>query len=180
MKRASTVFALLFALAALLPADEWYSIDGFYLRTDGTIWIDAPTGGESTVVEFLLDDDLTPSARGYLIGAEPGTEGSIDGRIDGRAGALVQLIRAVESQTGGEQEIRSIAVRPGPATGGGSSLITVKTTRSSWFAARIHLGETPGGVYSYLLIFSLVPEEDPTIVERLLRSLTVEITGAAG
>jgi len=172
MKRWALVVVLCLTLAPALLSNEWYSIDGFFLITGESIVIDAPSGSDSEIVEFLFDHDPTPGVRGVLVESETGS-GTY-------TSALQSVIALVHHATFGQDEIEQIKVQQWPLLGDGVRLITVATEREHWLAAALSLGFTPGGVYSHLALVALQPADPDALLERLLNSLRVELANAAG
>jgi hypothetical protein len=172
MKRFSLVVFLYLCISSALVADEWYSIDGFFLITGESISIDTPSRAESEGIEFRFDDDLVPGVRGVLVEADNGTATYTN--------ALHTVIRLVHGATLGQGEISQMKARQWQLPGKDARLFTVTTEGDDWLAAAIRLGVTPGGEYSHLALIALQPNDPDRLLERLLNSLEVELADAAG
>lgn len=172
MRTRLAVIGLLALVTTVASADEWYSIDGFFLRTGEEIWIDAPIGGESHVIEFLFGAGLRPAVRGYLVGPDEG--------LSGVTQVARTALAAVDRMTSSAESIVSYKETPDPKVRPGSWRITIETSANTWHAARVALESTPGGLYSELLLISMTPDHPPHALRRLLEEIEIDIADAAG
>jgi hypothetical protein len=178
MKRITFV-ALLMLVALLSFTDEWYSIDGFYLLTPDGIRIEEAPGTGGRRIDFFFPGESAPGARGLLVQATD--------RLAPTDAALVGLFELLRGATPPEgNSIVGMRNTPGPQRGGGETRIvmlgigTVEDTEL-WPGWVVELGQTPGGLYTHLVVLPYAPgQEGENYLEALLESLEVEIAEAAG
>lgn len=178
MKRLLFLFLILMAASSAL-ADEWYSIDGFYLRTPDGIRIEEAAGTGGQRIDFYFPGESNPGARGLLV------QGS--DVLAPQDAALVGLFRLLRGATPPEgSSIVGLRNTPGPQRGSTETRIvmlgigTVEETEL-WPAWVVALGKTPGGRYTHLVVLPYAPAEDgENYLEALLETLEVEMAEAAG
>ena len=178
MKRLILIVQLMF-VALFTVADEWYSIDGFYLLTPDGIRVEEAPGTGGRRIDFFFPGESAPGARGLLVQATD--------RLAPQDAALVGLFELLRGSAPPEgNSIVGMRNTPGPERGEAETRIvmlgvgTVEDTEL-WPAWVVELGPTPGGLYTHLVILPYAPaEEGENYLEALLETLEVEIAEAAG
>lgn len=172
MRRLAIGIILTLVAASVLPADTWCGIDGFYLHTAEGIDI-GPDDDEAVFVEFRFPGEEESAVAGRLV-----QSGGVLSDLDMAVIQGLSMARAVAR----EGEIESMELIPYVTNGGVEGhLMTVQATEG-WHEVFIaDLGDTPGGIYSHILILARYTGEDGRdYLDRFLEGFSIEIAEAAG
>ncbi|MFW6290857.1 MAG: hypothetical protein ACOC7V_00930 [Spirochaetota bacterium] len=174
MKRLCIGILLTALVAAAIPADSWYGIDGFTLSTPAGIRIE-PTDEESEFLEFWFGRDEEAAVAGRLI-----ESGGVLSDLDMAAIQGLSLVRAMGS--GRADELESMELLPHTTGAGVDGYFLTVTSSGGWHEAFIaDLGDTPGGAYAYLVVFPRQPgNRGRAYLDELLEGLSIEVAEAAG
>ena len=161
-------------VAAAIPADSWYGIDGFTLTTPADIRIE-PTDAESDFLEFWFGRDEEAAVNGRLV-----ERGAVLSDLDMAAIQGLSLVRAMGS--GRADELESMELLPHTTGTGVDGYFLTVTSSSGWHEAFIaDLGDTPGGAYGYMIVFPRQPgSRGRAYLDQLLEGLSIEVADAAG